>query len=89
MSHAKQASTKRKRSTNAIPVLSAAGLSRLRFPPRTCSSNGEILPPRGLAAQRPVSRKHFTQMIAVLALTANSSAAARREAPLSTSAISR
>ena len=27
MSHAKQASTKRKRSTNAVPVLSAAGLS--------------------------------------------------------------
>jgi hypothetical protein len=53
------------------------------------SSNGEILPPRGLAAQRPVSRKHLTQMIAVLALTANSSAAARREAPLSTSAITR
>jgi hypothetical protein len=48
-----------------------------------------ILPPRGLAAQRPVSRKHLTQMIAVLALTANSSAAARREAPLSTSAITR
>jgi hypothetical protein len=27
MSHAKQASTKRKRSINAVPVLSAAGLS--------------------------------------------------------------
>jgi hypothetical protein len=42
------------------------------------SSNGEIIPPRGLAAQRPVSRKHLTQMIAVLALTANSSAASPR-----------
>jgi hypothetical protein len=28
-----------------------------------------VLPPRGLAAQRPVSRKHFTQITAVLALT--------------------
>lgn len=33
--------------------------------------------------------KALTQMIAVLALTANSSAAARREAPPSTSAITR
>src|SRR5262249_36010343 len=51
-----------------------------------CFSNGETLPPRGLAVQRPVSRKHLTQIIAVLALTSNSSAAARRDAPLSTSA---
>jgi hypothetical protein len=43
----------------------------------------------GLAAQRPVCRKHLTQITAVLALTANSSAASRREAPLSTSAITR
>src|SRR5262249_59717006 len=35
----------------------------------------EMLPPRGLAAQRPVSRKHLTQIIAVLALISNSSAA--------------
>src|SRR5262244_2671522 len=54
-----------------------------------CFSNGEMLPPRGLAAQRPVCRKHLTQITAVLALTANSSAASRREAPLSTSAITR
>src|SRR5262249_2728464 len=54
-----------------------------------CFSNGETLPPRGLAVQRPVSRKHWTQIIAVLALTSNSSAAARRDAPLSTSAIPR
>jgi hypothetical protein len=32
-----------------------------------CLSKGETLPPRGLAAQRPVSRKHLTQIIAVLA----------------------
>src|SRR5262249_55063336 len=54
-----------------------------------CFSNGEMLPPRGWAAQRPVCRKHLTQITAVLALTANSSAASRREAPLSTSAITR
>src|SRR5262245_2078556 len=47
-----------------------------------CFSNGEMLPPRGWAAQRPVCRKHLTQITAVLALTANSSAASRREAPL-------
>jgi hypothetical protein len=30
---------------------------------------GDVLPPRGLAAQRPVSRKHFTQITGVLGLT--------------------
>src|SRR6516165_2885866 len=54
-----------------------------------CFSKGEMLPPRGLATQRPVSRKHLTQIIAVLALTSNPSAASRREAPPSTSAITR
>jgi hypothetical protein len=49
-----------------------------------CFSKGEMLPPRGLAAQRPVSRKHLTQIMAVLAVTSNSSAASRREAPPST-----
>jgi hypothetical protein len=34
-----------------------------------CFSSGDVLPPRGLAAQRPVSRKHFTQITAVLGLT--------------------
>ena len=34
-----------------------------------------MLPPRGLAAQRPVCRKHLTQITAELALTANSTAA--------------
>jgi hypothetical protein len=34
-----------------------------------CFSSGDVLPPRGLAAQRPVSRKHLTQITAVLALT--------------------
>jgi len=32
------------------------------------ASNGEVLPPRGLALQQPVARKHFTQITAVLAL---------------------
>jgi hypothetical protein len=34
-----------------------------------CFSSGDVLPPRGLAAQRPLSRKHFTQITAVLGLT--------------------
>jgi hypothetical protein len=34
-----------------------------------CFSSDDVLPPRGLAAQRPVSRKHFTQITAVLGLT--------------------
>jgi hypothetical protein len=46
-------------------------------------------PPRGLATQRPVSRKHFTQITAVLALTSWCSAASRREAPLYTRPITR
>src|SRR5229473_666177 len=33
------------------------------------SSNGDMLPPRGLAAERPVSSKHFIHVTAVLALT--------------------
>src|SRR5262245_19280821 len=53
-----------------------------------------LLQRRGAPAPRlgsaaAVSRKHLTQMIAVLALTSNSSAASRRDAPLSTSAITR
>ena len=66
-----------------------AAASTYRWETHRADCRLRILPPRGLAAQRPVSRKHLTQMIAVLALTANSSAAARREAPLSTSAITR
>jgi hypothetical protein len=34
-----------------------------------CFSSGDVLPPRDLAAQRPVSRKHFIQITAVLGLT--------------------
>src|ERR1700750_2179644 len=36
-----------------------------------CFSSSDVLPPRGLAAQRPVSRKHFTQITAVLGLTSH------------------
>jgi len=53
------------------------------------SSNGDALPPRGLAAQHPVSRKHFTHLTAALGLISNCSAASRREAPLSTRAMTR
>ena len=52
-------------------------------------SSGEVLPPRGLAAQLPVVRYAATHLIAELALTSNSSAASRREDPLSTLAITR
>ena len=50
-------------------------------------SNDDVLPPRGLAAQHPVSRKHFTHLTAALGLLSNCSAASRREAPLSTRAM--
>ena len=52
-------------------------------------SNGDVLPPRGLAAQHPVSRKHLTHLTAALGLISNCSAASRREAPLSTRAMTR
>ena len=52
-------------------------------------SSGEVLPPRGLAAQLPVVRYAATHLIAELALSSNSSAASRREDPLSTLAITR
>jgi len=54
-----------------------------------CSSNGDVLPPRGLAAHRPLARKQVTHLIAALGLTSNCSAASRRDAPLSTLAITR
>src|SRR5262245_52335970 len=54
-----------------------------------CASNGDVLPPRGLDAQLPVSRKHFTHFTAALGLMSSSSAASRREAPPSTRAITR
>jgi hypothetical protein len=34
-----------------------------------CFSSGDVLLPRGLAVQRPLSRKHFTQITAVLGLS--------------------
>ena len=42
-----------------------------------------------LRGASPVSRKHFTHLIAVLALISKCSAASRREAPLSTRAMTR
>ena len=53
------------------------------------SSSGDVLPPRGLGAQIPVSSKHFTHFTAALGLMSSNSAASRREAPLSTRAITR
>src|SRR5262249_33428288 len=54
-----------------------------------CPPNGDVPPPRGLAAQLPVSRKHFTHLTAALGLMSSCSAASRREAPPSTRAITR
>jgi hypothetical protein len=46
-----------------------------------CSSNGEILPPVGLAAILPVSSQRCSHFTAELALTSKQSAASRRDAP--------
>jgi hypothetical protein len=56
-----------------IAALKAAGAEKVFSEKREDRSGGtgqgDVLPPRGLAAQRPVSRKHFTQITAVLGLT--------------------
>jgi hypothetical protein len=52
-------------------------------------SNGETLPPRGFAAQRPVSFQHRSHLTAELASISKRSAASRREAPVSTVSITR
>src|ERR1700756_3907259 len=52
-------------------------------------SNGEVLPPRGIASEVPSSRKRCTQRMAELALTWNCSAASRRDPPASTKSITR
>src|SRR5262249_37982846 len=54
-----------------------------------CTSNGDVLPPRGLAAQLPVSRKYLAHLTAALGLLSSCSAASRREDPPSTRAITR
>jgi len=46
-----------------------------------CSSNGEMLPPVGLAATLPVSCQSCSHFTAELALTSKQSAASRRDAP--------
>ena len=46
-----------------------------------CSSNGEILPPVGLAAILPVSSQRCSHFTAELALTSKQPAASRRDAP--------
>jgi hypothetical protein len=46
-----------------------------------CWSNGETLPPDGLAAKSPVSSKRLRHLIAELALISKCSAVSRRDAP--------
>src|SRR5665647_1960618 len=54
-----------------------------------CFSNGEVLPPCGLAVELPASRQRCNHLTAALGLISKCSAASRREAPLSTLAITR
>jgi hypothetical protein len=54
-----------------------------------CFSNGEVLPPCRLAVELPASRQRCSHLTAALALISKCSAASRREAPLSTLAMTR
>jgi hypothetical protein len=54
-----------------------------------CSSSGEVLPPFGMAATLPVSCQRWVQITTTLGLGSYRSAASRRDAPASTSAIAR
>jgi hypothetical protein len=54
-----------------------------------CFSNGEVLPPRGIAVELPASRQRCSHLTAALALISKCSAASRREPPLSTLAMTR
>src|SRR5664280_517636 len=54
-----------------------------------CFSNGEVLPPCGLAVELPASRQRCNHLTAALGLISKCSAASRREAPLSTLAMTR
>ena len=49
----------------------------------------DVLPPRGFAAELPVSRSRCSHLTAVLIATSKSSAASRRDAPDATDAINR
>ena len=54
-----------------------------------CSSNGEVLPPRGLAMISPLARQRCTQRTEELTLTLNCAAAACRVAPVATASTTR
>lgn len=54
-----------------------------------CFSIGDVLPPRGLDAAFPSLLQRCSHLIAALRLMSKSSAASRRETPLSTLAITR
>jgi hypothetical protein len=54
-----------------------------------CASNGEVLPPLGLAQMLPLFSSLPTHLIAELALTSNRSAASWHEAPSPTAATTR
>ncbi|MGA8616672.1 MAG: hypothetical protein WB760_34235, partial [Xanthobacteraceae bacterium] len=54
-----------------------------------CASSGEMLPPLGLGAMLPVSRRRWIHLIAALALTSKHYAASRRDAPDSTASTTR
>jgi len=54
-----------------------------------CCSNGDVLPPRGFAAELPVSRSRCIHLTAVLMATPKTSAASQRDIPDETVAINR
>jgi hypothetical protein len=73
---------------NSASVRSGFSSTRARSA-ATWSSNGETLPPVGLAATSPVLCQRCTQRIAELALTLKCVAAACRDWPPATAAITR
>jgi len=81
---------RRLRSTATVSTKVRSGCSAIAA--KICVANlssGETLPPRGFAVALPVSRQRCTHFIAELALTSYSSAASRRDAPISTASITR
>jgi hypothetical protein len=81
---------RRLRSTATVSTKVRSGCSAITA--KICVANlssGETLPPRGFAMALPVSCQRCTHFIAELALTSYSSAASRRDAPISTASITR
>lgn len=81
---------RRLRSTTTVSTKVRSGCSAITA--KICVANlssGETLPPRGFAVALPVSRQRCTHFIAELGLTSYSSAASRRDAPVSTASITR